>query len=132
VKAFLSFGGSSLAVFVLASAVSVYLAAHAAGNSLQVLSVLSLVAAALMLAGFGVGAAVVRRVPSPARATVLGAGGAGVFIGVLSMAAAFNANPVDWWGLVLLPPALGAAASLATRRRDASENPDAATPIAFF
>jgi peptidoglycan/LPS O-acetylase OafA/YrhL len=122
VKAFLSFAGSSLAVFVLASAVSVYLAAHAA----------ALVATALMLAGFGVGAAVVRRVPSPARATVLGAGGAGVFIGVLSMAAAFNANPVDWWGLVLLPPALGAAASLATRRRDASENPDAATPIAFF
>jgi hypothetical protein len=111
VKAFLSFAGSSFAVFVFASAVSVYLAAQAAGNSLQALCVLSLVATALMLIGFGVGAAIARRVPGHARAAVLGAGGAVVFIGVLSVAAALHANPVEWWGLVLLPPALGLAAS---------------------
>jgi peptidoglycan/LPS O-acetylase OafA/YrhL len=106
---------------VLASAVSVALAAHAAGNSFQVLCLLSLVATALMLVGFGVGAAIVRRLPGQVDAAVLGAGGAAIFVGVLSAAAALDANPVEWWGLVLLPPALGAVASLL--RRSPKENP---------
>jgi hypothetical protein len=112
-----SFASSSLAVFVLASAVSVLLAAHAAGNSFRVLCVLSLVATVLLLIGFSLGAAIARRFPGRAHAAAAGAGGALVFVAALSLASALHANPVEWWGLVLLLPVAGAAGSLLQRNR---------------
>jgi hypothetical protein len=121
-KSVLSFACSSLAVFVLASAVSVFLAAHAAGNSFQILCVLSLVATVLLLVGFGLGAMVVRGFPGGAYAAAAGAGGALAFVGALSLASAMNANPVEWWGLVLLLPVAGAAGSLLQRRPDVSHD----------
>jgi uncharacterized membrane protein YhaH (DUF805 family) len=119
VKAVMAFAASSFAVFVLASAVSVYLAAQAAGNSLQVLCVLSLVGTVLLLVGFGLGAVIVRRLPGRGYAAAVGAGSAVVFVAALSLAAALQANPAQWWGLVLLLPALGAAASLLQRNESA-------------
>jgi hypothetical protein len=121
-KSVFSFAGSSLAVFVLASAVSVLLAEHAAGNSFQVLCALSLVATVLLLIGFGLGAAIARRFPGGAYAAAAGAGGALVFVGALALASALHANPVEWWGLMLLLPVAGAAGSLLQRRADASHD----------
>ncbi|MGZ5196052.1 MAG: hypothetical protein ACXWB8_11490 [Ramlibacter sp.] len=105
-------------VFVLASAVSVLLAAHTAGNSFQILCVLSLVATVLLLIGFSLGAVIVRRFPGGAYAAAVGAGGALVFVGALWLASAMHANPVEWWGLMLLLPVAGAAGSLLQRRPD--------------
>jgi hypothetical protein len=121
-KSVFSFAGSSLAVFVLASAVSAFLAAQAAGNSFQVLCVLSLVATVLLLIGFSLGAVIVRGFPGGTHAAAAGAGGALVFVGALSLASALNANPVEWWGLVLLLPVAGAAGSLLQHRPDASHD----------
>jgi peptidoglycan/LPS O-acetylase OafA/YrhL len=116
VKAVMAFAASSFAVFVLASAIATYLAAHAAGNSLQVLCVLSLVATVLLLIGFGLGAVIVRRLPGRTYAAAGGAGGALAFVAALSVASALHANPVESWGLVFLLPVLGAAASLLQRK----------------
>jgi hypothetical protein len=116
-KSVFSFAGSSLLVFVLASAVSVLWAAQAAGNSFQVLSVLSLVATVLLVIGFSLGAAIVRGFPGGAHAAAAGAAGALVFVGALSLASVLHANPVEWWGLVLLLPVAGAAGSLLRRNR---------------
>ena len=115
-KSVFSFAGSSFAVFVLASAVSVLLAERAAGNSFQVLGVLSLVATVLLLIGFSLGAAIVRRFPGRSHAAAAGAVGALVFVGALALASALHANPVEWWGLVLLLPVAGAAGSLLQRK----------------
>jgi hypothetical protein len=114
-RSVLSFAGSSLFVFVLASAVSVFLAAHAAGNSFQVLCVLSVVATVLLLVGFALGAVIVRRLPGNGYAAAVGAGGAVVFVGALAVATALDANPVEWWGLIVLLPLLGGASSLLHR-----------------
>jgi hypothetical protein len=115
----MSFAGGSFGVFLLASAVSAFMAAQTASSSFQVLCVLSLVATGLLLVGFALGAVVVRRLPGRAYAAAVGAGGAIVFVAVLAVAAALNANPVEWWGLVVLLPVLGGVSSLLQRNKGA-------------
>jgi hypothetical protein len=120
----LSFAASSLLTLVLASALSVYVAGqveHAWGKegSFQALCILSAVAVVLLLIGFGIAAAFLRRLPRPAKGAILGAASAGVFIVTLAAATIFGADPAESWLLILLLPLLGGLSPLLGSRAPA-------------
>jgi hypothetical protein len=122
--AILSFTAASFLALVLASAVSVYLGGQveqAAGRAgaFQLLCVLSLVASVLLLAGFGIAAALVRRLPGPGRAAILGFACAAVFVALLAAASALRADPAESWLLLLALPLLGGLSPLVGARHAA-------------
>jgi hypothetical protein len=129
----LCFFAASFLTFVLASGASVYLAGqveHAWGpaGSFQVLCLLSLVAALMLLVGFGIGAAILRRWPGPARAALLGVACAGVFAALILAASALGADPAQSWLLLVCLPLLGALSPVLGPKRTAdpslsSQNP---------
>jgi hypothetical protein len=108
------FALGSLFTFVFASGAAVYLSSQAWGKdgSFQVLCVISLVATFLLCLGFGLGAAIWRRFQPRSRSAIFGCMSAGVFIGLVWLASAADADPARSWALVLLLPFIGGAASL--------------------
>jgi hypothetical protein len=108
------FGLGSLFTFISASGAAVYLSSQAWGKdgSFQVLCVISLIATLLLCVGFGLGAAISRRFPPRSRSLILGGMGAGLFVGLMWVASAANADPAQSWALVLVLPFIGGAASL--------------------
>ncbi len=104
------FGVSSLLTFVLASAISAY-AAPGNSGSFQALSIISVIAAVLLLAGFGLGGAISRKFPAARWAVVLGVACACVSIAMLWVASAAQANPERSWPMIFALPLIGGLAS---------------------
>ena len=104
------FGVSSLLTFVLASAISAYAAAGNSG-SFQALFIISAIAAVLLLVGFGLGAAISRKLPAAKWAAILGVASACVSIAMLWAASAAQANPEKSWPMIFALPLIGSLAS---------------------
>lgn len=110
-KAVLAFAAGSFLTFALASGIS---RATGGAASVQILLVLSAAASVFLLIGFGIGAAIRRRLPQPLRSAGLGAAGAAAFVALLVAAAAAGANPAESWMLLLALPLLGGLSTLLT------------------
>jgi hypothetical protein len=113
--ALLSFAGASLLAFIAGSVLSVLMLEQQQGLFL-LLCALAVVATVLLMVGFGIAGAVLRRFPPPAGAALLGAACAVLFMGILSVAAATSADPQNSWPLLLALPVLGGLAPLLQRK----------------
>lgn len=124
----LTFAAASFLAFVIASAVSVFALGQiergwGAGGSFQVLCMASAVATLLLLVGFGLGAAIRRRVPNWPTSAVLGAACAMLFVATLAIASALGADPAESLVLLVALPVLGAVSTLI---RQAAPRPETA------
>ncbi len=116
------FALASLCTFLVASGASVAAAgsgsgrAWGAGGLFQVLCVLSLVATVMLLVGFGIGAAIARRLPRRNLALLLGFACACIFVAMVWIGSTLDADPAQAWPMVFALVPLGAAAPFFQRR----------------
>jgi hypothetical protein len=104
-KSVLAFAAGSFLAFAMACTLSyVFWGANA---SYKVLGLLCVIGSVFLLVGFGIGAAIRRRLPRPLRAAGLGAAGAIAFVALIVAATAADAEPSRSWGLLLALPLLG-------------------------
>ncbi len=118
----LSFAAASFLGFILSSAVSVFVLgqverAWGRSGSFQVLALASAVATLLLLVGFGIGAAISRRLPNARTSAWLGVACALLFVAVLGLAAALGADPAKSLFLLVALPVFGGVSPLLARRQ---------------